>query len=312
MNARTGTFATPCIRALRQFRGRIAGWFRARGETSRAIDGFTLFALALHAVVLAILLLELPSDASSGLEGGGLGGGSQMMELTLGGPGGKRAATPRPPADAQASPTASAVTPPQARDVKPDAKAVSTRKRANARQPRPAEQKPLQMAAATVPPALQQPPAVTDDAQGSPTGSGEQEGSAPGSGGTDKGVAFGAGGGTGGGSSGKSGPGGEGFGADGAGGDGGYDRKPRALYAPRPPYPAEARNKGVEGVVVVRLRIDTRGRVVASRVVGGEAADMFADTTLSTVERWRFRPCGRDGRDVSCEVEVPVMFQMAR
>lgn len=311
MNARTGTHAPPCICALRQFRGRIAGGFCARGETSRAIDGFTLFALALHVIVLAILLLELPVDAGSGLEGGGLGGGSQMMELTLGGPGGKRAATPRPETDTQASATASAVTPPQAKDVKPDAKAVSTRKRAKARQPKLADQNPRQEAAA---PAHAAPysPAVAEDAQGSPTGSGELEDSSPGSGGTDKGVAFGAGGGSGGGSSGKSGPGGEGFGADGAGGDGSYDRKPRALYAPPPPYPAEARHRGTEGMVVVRLRIDTRGRVVASRVVGGEAADLFADTTLSTVERWRFRPCGRDGRDVSCEVDVPVMFQMAR
>ena len=312
MNARMRALGPACARALRQLPGRVARRFRAGGETSRAIDGFTLFALALHVAVLALLLLELPTDAGSGLEGGGLGGGSQMMELTLGGPGGKRAAMPRPQADAQTSATASAVTPPQAKDVKPDAKAVSARKRAKARQPKPADQNPQQVAAAVAPPAAQQPSAVTENAQGNPTGSGELEGSAPGSGGTDKGVAFGSGGGTGGGSSGKSGPGGEGFGSDGPGGDGGYDRKPRALYAPRPPYPADARNRGVEGMVVVRLRIDTRGRVVASRIVGGEAADLFSDTTLSTVERWRFRPCGRDGRDVSCEVEVPVMFQMAR
>ena len=277
---------------------------------SGIFDGFTLWAVVAHCLLAAALLFEMPLDAASGLEGGGLGGGSQMMELTLGGPGGKRAAPP--PAAVQAKDAASAptLTPPQAKEVKPDAKAVSARKRDKARQPKPVERQAPPPAAATSPAAPHQ-PATEVDAQGSPTASGELEGTAPGSGGTDKGVAFGAGGGTGGGSSGKSGPGGEGFGTDGQGGDG-YDRKPRALYAPRPPYPAEARSRGVEGMVVVRLRIDTRGRVVSSRVVGGEATELFADTTLDTVERWRFRPCGRDGRDVSCEVEMPVVFQMAR
>lgn len=278
---------------------------------SRMFDGFTLWAVVAHCLLGAVLLFEMPLDAASGLEGGGLGGGSQMMELTLGGPGGKRAAPSPTAAQAKDAASAPSPMPPQAREVKPDAKAVSARKRDTARQPKPAERTVPQPAHAT-PTAAPHQPAMEVDAQGSPTASGELEGTAPGSGGTDKGVAFGAGGGTGGGSSGKSGPGGEGFGADGQGGGDGYDRKPRALFAPRPPYPAEARSRGVEGMVVVRLRIDTKGRVVSSHVVGGEATDMFADTTLATVERWRFRPCGRDGRDVACEVEMPVVFQMAR
>jgi len=41
-------------------------------------------------------------------------------------------------------------------------------------------------------------------------------------------------------------------------------------------------------------------------------ADIFAETTLETVERWRFKPCGRQGRNVSCEVEIPVEFRIDR
>lgn len=276
---------------------------------TRLLDRWTLGALCLHLLLAGVLLAAPQPKTISGLDQGGRGGGSQMVELTLGGPGGKRpaAATPR-------TPTPAPLPVPQVRDVKPDAKAVSTRKRDAASRPTPAERQPERPAAPTSPTEPSVAPARAMTADAAPSGgldTSVPEGAPPGSGGTDKGMAFGSGGGTGGGSTGTAGPGGVGLHADTAR-DGDYDRKARPLYAPQPPYPAEARRKRAEGVVVVRLHIDPQGRVASRSVVGGEAVDLFADAALSTVERWRFRPCGRDGRDVACEVEVPVVFKLVR
>lgn len=289
---------------------------RAGRADAGLLDRWTVGALCLHLLLAGVLLAAPQPKTVSGLDQGGRGGGSQMVELTLGGPGGQRptplaAATPRVPGPTPTpSPAPSPV--PQARDVTPDAKAVSTRKLDVATRPTPATPQPERPATAqpTQSPGVTPVPMAEAAPSGGPDTSGP-EGAPPGSGGTDKGMAFGAGGGTGGGSTGTAGPGGVGLRAD-AAQDDGYDRKARPLYAPQPPYPAEARRKRVEGVVVVRLHIDPQGRVASRSVVGGESVELFADAALSTVERWRFRPCGRDGRDVACVVEVPVVFRLVR
>lgn len=61
-------------------------------------------------------------------------------------------------------------------------------------------------------------------------------------------------------------------------------------------YPPDARDAGLEGYVVVRYDIDTEGRVRNARVVAADPPEVFDESAVQAVSRWRFRPPERDGQ----------------
>lgn len=67
-------------------------------------------------------------------------------------------------------------------------------------------------------------------------------------------------------------------------------RLPRPLERPRPPYPPQARQAGVEGFVDVSFAVDERGRVIEPEVLGSNPPGVFEETTLETLKEWRFEP----------------------
>lgn len=60
-------------------------------------------------------------------------------------------------------------------------------------------------------------------------------------------------------------------------------------------YPPDAKDQGVEGYVVVRYDVNAEGRVHNARVVAAEPPEVFNESALQAVSRWRFRPPERDG-----------------
>lgn len=65
---------------------------------------------------------------------------------------------------------------------------------------------------------------------------------------------------------------------------------PAPQYCPAPRYPAQARREGREGVVVLDLEIDRRGRVLACVLRESSGHDDLDERALSTARRWRFEP----------------------
>lgn len=92
--------------------------------------------------------------------------------------------------------------------------------------------------------------------------------------------------------------------------EGDLDTPPRAVYAPAPEYPAQARRNRREGRVVVRVLLDERGRVVRGQILPGADAESFGRAALDAVRRWRFTPGLKDGSPVRAEVEVPILFRI--
>jgi len=95
-------------------------------------------------------------------------------------------------------------------------------------------------------------------------------------------------------------------------GGGGLDGLPTALNANvRPLYPLQAKARGIEGEVVLRVTIDENGAVRSAKVEtssGDASLDLSALTTVR--DQWRFEPARRNGMPVECEVLVPVRFRM--
>jgi TonB family protein len=78
---------------------------------------------------------------------------------------------------------------------------------------------------------------------------------------------------------------------------------------PVPPYPSEALARGVEGLVLLRVRIGADGRVEEARIQQSSGTPLLDESALSTVRQyWRFEPATRGGVAVSYEAILPIRF----
>ena len=99
-------------------------------------------------------------------------------------------------------------------------------------------------------------------------------------------------------------------GSAGNSGGGQVDQAPSAAASnPVPPYPADALARGIEGLVLLRVRIGADGSVEEATVHQSSGTPSLDESALSTVRRqWRFEPATRCGVAVSYEAILPIRF----
>lgn len=90
------------------------------------------------------------------------------------------------------------------------------------------------------------------------------------------------------------------------------DSRPFAHENPRPFYPAAARNRGMQGIVLLLVDVDMRGKVSQVEVKKSSGYRLLDESAVATVARWRFVPAKRDDRAVASRVEVPIRFELIR
>lgn len=84
---------------------------------------------------------------------------------------------------------------------------------------------------------------------------------------------------------------------------------PRFVTKVMPKYPHRARELGMEGTVVLRVTIDTRGMPVRVESVR-KAGHGFEEEAIRAIRSSIFAPARIGGRLVACRVLVPVRFQL--
>ncbi|HMF53303.1 MAG TPA: energy transducer TonB [Edaphobacter sp.] len=95
---------------------------------------------------------------------------------------------------------------------------------------------------------------------------------------------------------------------------------PRLSHRVRPEFPKEARKRGINGFVVVRLIVDADGHVRDARVAKSaaenytgkgprKAALAFDQKALEAVNQYQFVPATFHGRSVPVEFNVDVTFR---
>jgi periplasmic protein TonB len=85
---------------------------------------------------------------------------------------------------------------------------------------------------------------------------------------------------------------------------------PRYAQNPKPVYPQEAREKGYQGKVLLRVEVLANGRVgqiAIKKTSGCEALDRSA---LAAVKEWRFIPARKGEVAVPVWVIIPIKFQL--
>ena len=86
-----------------------------------------------------------------------------------------------------------------------------------------------------------------------------------------------------------------------------YDR------APSPAYPRLAIQRGLEGVVLLRILVDTDGRPLDVRIEQSSGHAILDREAVRHVQRhWTFRPALRDGQPVQSVGIVPIDFHLDR
>jgi protein TonB len=137
---------------------------------------------------------------------------------------------------------------------------------------------------------------------------------APGSGGSGEGEGTGGGrarAGTGVGAGGGTGPGRGGGSGNGTGSGSGISARPIGGYQVKPRYPESARRRGIEGTVLLKMRITAQGRVEDIQVVRSAGYPELDESAIEAVRRWRFEPARRNGTPVVEDaVLLPVVFQL--
>jgi protein TonB len=81
---------------------------------------------------------------------------------------------------------------------------------------------------------------------------------------------------------------------------------------PLPPYPRTAREQGLEGLVVLGVRVDADGKVSDVQLRTSSGVIALDDAALDAVKAWTFVPARRGAQAVATWVEVPVRFALTR
>lgn len=88
------------------------------------------------------------------------------------------------------------------------------------------------------------------------------------------------------------------------------DQVARPLFRSAPNYPADLRQRKVEGVVTVLFVVDPDGRVIEPKVEGSTDPG-FEGPALEAVRHWKFEPAVRNGKKVPSKLRIPIRFSLA-
>ncbi len=88
------------------------------------------------------------------------------------------------------------------------------------------------------------------------------------------------------------------------------DQPPVLIAGIKPLYPYRARRLGIEGIVVVKLLVDEKGKVKDVKILRSEPKGVFENAVIRAAKLWRFMPAKENGRNVPCWVIKPIRFRL--
>ena len=90
-----------------------------------------------------------------------------------------------------------------------------------------------------------------------------------------------------------------------------FDKAPKPKKPVFPDYPKMARQAEIEGVVLLKVTIDERGRVINVVVIKSDS-EVFNDAAIEAMRKWIFAPAEQSGNPVKATVTIPLRFSLDR
>jgi protein TonB len=91
---------------------------------------------------------------------------------------------------------------------------------------------------------------------------------------------------------------------------GGKGSRPSYADNPKPIYPQEAKEKGYEGEVLLRVEVLVNGRVGHIEIKKSSSYEVLDRSALTAVKQWRFIPAKRGDVAIPLWVNIPIKFQL--
>ncbi len=88
------------------------------------------------------------------------------------------------------------------------------------------------------------------------------------------------------------------------------DEAPMPVKTVNPPYPKDALEKGVEGMVWVKVLIDKNGIVKRSAIIKRTGMGSFEQAATEAIAQWQFKPGKVKNEAVDVWVVVPFRFKL--
>lgn len=88
---------------------------------------------------------------------------------------------------------------------------------------------------------------------------------------------------------------------------------PKLVSKVMPAYPESAREKRIEGIVIVQTEIDKQGNVTNASVhqgIEGEEGKALGEAAIAAVKQWKFEPALKNGKPVDTKYKVTVRFRL--
>jgi len=86
--------------------------------------------------------------------------------------------------------------------------------------------------------------------------------------------------------------------------------QPKYAENPKPVYPQEAKRKGYEGEVILKVEVLPNGRVGQVEVKSSSGYELLDRSALTTVKKWKFVPAKKGEAPIRLWVNIPVKFQL--
>jgi protein TonB len=86
--------------------------------------------------------------------------------------------------------------------------------------------------------------------------------------------------------------------------------QPKYAKNPKPHYPQEARLKGYEGEVILKVEVLADGRVGQIEVKNSSGFEVLDRSALATVKQWKFVPAKQGEKNIPLWVNIPIKFQL--
>jgi TonB family protein len=93
---------------------------------------------------------------------------------------------------------------------------------------------------------------------------------------------------------------------------GGRIQPPRPLRQPAPQYTQQARDAGIEGLVLLRGIVRKDGRVDSVRVTRGAGYGLDEAAVQTVADAWRFAPGTLNGQPVDVRVNIEISFRLGK
>jgi periplasmic protein TonB len=91
--------------------------------------------------------------------------------------------------------------------------------------------------------------------------------------------------------------------------DDAVDTAPIPQYRPLA-YPDRAKQRQIEGTVLVSALVDASGNVLDVRILESNPPKVFDEAVLSALPNWTFEPAQYKGQPVKTWVEIPIPFRL--